>query len=240
METALAAVALACVHVFAGKLRFLEGIPRSRWLSLAGGISVAFVFARLLPEVAEAQERLAASPGVLARLEHHAYLLALTGLAVFYGIERITARSRDERRAAEGEDAAGRGAFWLSIGSFAFYTGLIGYALEDEAARGAGSLALFAVAMGLHFVVNDYGLREHHKDAYTRLGRWLLVGAVLAGWLLSLVAVVPETALVAVLAFLAGGVVLNVLKEELPERRQSRFWAFALGAAGYATLLQWL
>jgi hypothetical protein len=33
---------------------------------------------------------------------------------------------------------------------------------------------------------------------------------------------------------------LNVLKEELPERRQSRFSAFAVGAAGYATLLQWL
>jgi zinc transporter ZupT len=94
--------------------------------------------------------------------------------------------------------------------------------------------------MGLHFVVNDYGLREHHKDAYTRLGRWLLAGALLAGWILSLVAVVPEKALVAVLAFLAGSVVLNVLKEELPERRQSRFSAFAVGAAGYATLLQWL
>jgi hypothetical protein len=30
---------------------------------------------------------------------------------------------------------------------------------------------------------------------------------------------------------------LNVLKEELPEERQSRFWAFALGAAIYALLL---
>ena len=38
-------------------------------------------------------------------------------------------------------------------------------------------------------------------------------------------------------AFLAGGVTLNVLKEELPEERQSRFWPFLLGAAGYAALL---
>jgi hypothetical protein len=30
-------------------------------------------------------------------------------------------------------------------------------------------------------------------------------------------------------AFLAGGVVLNVLKEELPVERESRFWAFAAG-----------
>ncbi len=236
---ALAAVVLAAVHVFAGKLRFLEGIPRSRWLSLAGGISVAYVFARLLPELADAQERLGETAGgFFARLEDHAYLLALSGLALFYGVERVTVRSRDTRREREGRDAAGERAFWLSIGSFALYTGLIGYALEDEADAGVRTLVLFATAMALHFVVNDFGLREHHKGAYGRLGRWLLAAAVLLGWLLSLVAELPETALVAVLAFLAGGVVLNVLKEELPERRRSRFWAFALGAAGYAALLQ--
>ena len=38
-------------------------------------------------------------------------------------------------------------------------------------------------------------------------------------------------------AFLGGGVILNVLKEEVPSERQSRFWAFALGMAGYAALL---
>lgn len=239
METAVAALLLALVHVFAGNLRFLGGVPRSRWLSLAGGISVAYVFARLLPELAEAQERLGDSAGgFLARLEHHAYVLALAGLALFYGVERLTVRSRDERREREGEDAAGSTAFWLSIGSFAFYTGLIGYSLADEADEGLRTLVVFAVAMALHFVVNDYGLRQHHKDAYTDLGRWLLAGAVIAGWLLSELAELPESALVAVLAFLAGGVVLNVLKEELPERRRSRFSAFALGAASYAALLQ--
>lgn len=239
MQSGTAAVFLALVHLFASKLRFLDGIPRSRWLSLAGGIAIAYVFARLLPELAEAQERLGdAAGGLFGRLEHHAYLLALAGLALFYGVERVTVRSRSERREREGKDTAGPRAFSLSIGSFAFYTGLIGYALEDASDAGGRTLVLFTVAMALHFVVNDYGLSEHHKDAYRRLGRWLLAGAVLAGWLLSQLVELPETALVAVLAFLAGGVVLNVLKEELPERRRSRFSAFALGAAGYAALLQ--
>ncbi len=238
VEAGAAALLLAFVHAFAGKLCFLDRIPRSRWLSLAGGMSVAYVFARLLPELAEAQERLREAGGFFARLENHAYLVALAGLALFYGIERITARSRATRREHEGHDAAGRGVFWLSIASFALYTGLIGYALEDEAKAGGRTLALFVVAMALHFLVTDHGLREHHKESYTRLGRWLLAGAILLGWLLSQVADVPETAVMAVLAFLAGGVVLNVLKEELPERQRSRFSAFALGAAGYAALLQ--
>ncbi|QMS92109.1 hypothetical protein HUN01_32595 [Nostoc edaphicum CCNP1411] len=38
-------------------------------------------------------------------------------------------------------------------------------------------------------------------------------------------------------AFLSGGIVLNVLKEELSEQRESRFWAFAFGTFGYAILL---
>jgi len=239
MQAALAAVLLALVHVFAGRLRFLGGIPRSRWLSLAGGISVAYVFARLLPELADAQERLGESAGGLfARLEQHAYLLALAGLVLFYGVERASVRSREQRRECEGADGTGPTAFWLSIGSFAVYSGLIGSALEGEAAAGSRALALFTVAMAFHFVVNDYGLREHHKEAYTRVGRWLLAGALAGGWLLAQLFELPETWLVGILAFLAGGIVLNVLKEELPERRQSRFWVFALGAAGYAALLQ--
>ncbi len=39
------------------------------------------------------------------------------------------------------------------------------------------------------------------------------------------------------IAFLAGGVVLNALKEELPKGRESCFAAFLSGAAGYTALL---
>jgi hypothetical protein len=48
---------------------------------------------------------------------------------------------------------------------------------------------------------------------------------------------IPEVAIAVLTAFLAGGVIMNVLKEELPEERESRFWAFALGAAFYTVIL---
>ncbi len=38
-------------------------------------------------------------------------------------------------------------------------------------------------------------------------------------------------------ALLARGVVLNVLREELPEDGESRFSAFAFGSGAYAALL---
>ncbi len=41
-----------------------------------------------------------------------------------------------------------------------------------------------------------------------------------------------------IIAFIGGGVVLNVFKEELPGERRARFLPFAAGAAAYAALLQ--
>lgn len=233
----LAVTALALVHIFAGKLRFLDVIPRSRWLSFAGGTSVAYVFVHLLPELARAQEQIGDELGtILAAAEHHVYGLALIGLVIFYGLERLADESREESREARGDDTTTEGVFWLHMTSFAIYNFLIGYVLgerEDEPLR----LILFFVAMALHFLVNDYGLRLHHKSNYRRVGRWILAAAVLGGWVVGLNFQVSELVLLIPLSFLAGGIVLNVLKEELPEERQSRFTAFALGAGFYAALL---
>ena len=38
-------------------------------------------------------------------------------------------------------------------------------------------------------------------------------------------------------AFLSGGIVLNVIKEELPDERDSRFLPFLVGSAAYSALL---
>ncbi|MDP9354239.1 MAG: hypothetical protein M3R02_02980 [Chloroflexota bacterium] len=236
----LAAVAaLMLVHLVAAKLRFLEGTPRSVWLSLAGGVSVAYVFVHLLPDLAEGQVAVAEALGEgLTFLEHHIYLLALVGLALFYGLDRAALSSRRQRRAQAREDRTSEGVFWLHIASFGVYNALIGYVLHQRAEEGRSQvLALFAVAMGLHFVVNDFGLREHHKAAYGRIGRWVLVAALLLGWVVGLAGEISEATLAVILAFLAGGIILNVLKEELPEERESRYWAFLLGAGAYAVLL---
>ena len=60
---------------------------------------------------------------------------------------------------------------------------------------------------------------------------------MVAGYLVGAATEISEAAIAVLTAFLAGGMILNVLKEEVPSQRQSRFWAFALGMAGYAALL---
>lgn len=242
---ALGAAILAVVHIITPSLRFLEGTPRSAWLSVAGGVSVAYVFVHLLPELARGQEAVGRIAGGAAFAERHVYLIALTGLATFYGLDRLAKSSRSKQRGApvrpgrgsEAEATTTPAVFWIHMGSFAIYNALIGYLLLHRELTNFASLVFFTVAMALHFMVTDYGLNEDHKAAYRRVGRWVLVGAVLTGFAIGSITELSNAAIAVLVAFLAGGVILNVLKEEVPSERQSRFWAFALGTAGYTALL---
>lgn len=235
MFTFLAALALTATHLVAGQLHQLHRAPRSRWLSVAGGVAVAYVFLHLLPELAHGQrvleERGSAAPGWL---EQHAYLLALLGLALFYGLERLI----KAHRSALPEDAESHaGPFWLHVGAFAGYNALIGYILANRGGEPLAELVRYSVAMSLHFLVNDVALQRHHQRLFARRGRWILAAAALAGWAGGQFRPLPEAAIAAASAFVAGAIVLNVLKEELPSERNSCFSAFLGGALGYALLL---
>lgn len=232
------ALGLGLIHVFAGRLRFLSKQPRSRWLSAAGGVSVAYVFVHVLSDLAESDVQFRAFGERWAgALEHHVYLIALAGMVIFYGLERLSKQSRNDSVQATGEDVTGPGVFWIHISSFAAYNALIGYLLLHREISGLRSLLLFSAAMATHFLVNDFGLRRDHKQRYDRIGRWLLAGAVIGGWAIGWATRIHQAAIAALFGFLAGGVLLNVLKEELPEEQQSNFWAFVIGAIGYTALL---
>lgn len=229
---------LATVHFFGGKLSFLGGIPRSIWLSGAGGVSVAYVFMHLFPELHEGQEHIVEHvPWGQEFLKHHVYLVALLGLMMFYGLERsVVSEKRDQAKKYKKESPKS-GVFWLHIASFSVYNALIGYILFQREEEPTQTVVLFTIAMALHFLVNDFGLLEHHRDVYRKYGRWVLVLALIIGWVVGYFKEVSETLVIILTAFIGGGVILNVLKEELPEERESQYWAFALGALLYAILL---
>lgn len=230
---------LALVHTLGTRLRFLSGFPRSAWLSGAGGVSVAYVFLHLFPELQEGQVHLRETISWAEDyLKHHVYLVSLIGLAAFYGLERsVVSAKREQIKKDNKTENPPKGVFWLHIGSFALYNALIGYIMFQREEEPAQTIVMFTIAMALHFLVNDYGLQEHHKENYRKYGQWVLVVALLLGWTIGYITEVSETVVFILTAFIGGGVILNVLKEELPEERESRYWAFLLGAGSYAILL---
>ncbi len=234
VASGVVAAAFAAIHLAGRLFDFLGGKPRSVWLSAAGGISVAYVFVHIIPELASHQD------AVIGRFEREdvgvfverlVYVAALGGLAAFYGLDALLRKSD--------RDGGGHtdGVFWTHLGSFALYNLLVGYLLVHREEESATSLALFAFALGLHFIINDQALREHHGQLYHARGRWLLAAAPVGGWIAGISTRINQVWLSILFAILAGSIVLNVLKEELPEDRESRFSAFLLGAALYAALM---
>ncbi|MDN7243285.1 hypothetical protein QWY14_15885 [Planococcus sp. N028] len=231
-------IGFVLIHIFSKNMKFLKAVPRSRLLSIAGGISVAYVFLLLLPELgdfqAELQEELEA--GFWKFLESHIYVVAMIGLALFYGLEQMVMSARRRKRKGL-EERSSTGVFWVHIGSFALYNAMIGYILIRGEYESLWGMVFYFIAMGVHFITNDKGLRATHKEDYDKYGRWLLAAAIFLGWALGAVTRIEELFVSFLIALLAGGIVLNVLKEELPEERESSFGAFCLGLIGYSFLL---
>jgi hypothetical protein len=224
LATLLTILVLAIVHLVAGTTAVLGLKWGPRALSAASGVSVAYVFLDLMPDLAE-QQNLIERVGLFPGLDRHIYILALVGLTVSLWVETASRESRRRRRAIGEPDQTGTAAFWLSIVSFMVLNAAIGY---------------FAVAMGLHFLANDHSLVEHHGERYQRIGRWLLVAGLITGWLIGTLPAVeirPDI-LALVLAYIAGGTIMNILRHELPDTdRSSDVVAFATAATVYGVLL---
>ena len=232
------ALLLAALHLAAPRIRRLPLVPEGMTGSFAGGLAVAYVFLHLLPELAAGNEAIGeALTDVIAPtplLELGIFLVALAGFTVFYGLERLARRRAGTAPGAQ-EPA---GVYWLHLGSFMVYNGLITYTMALRLRTGVAFAVLFAVAMALHFVLTDRSLEDHYPRRFPRSGRVLLAVALLAGWVLSAVSAPTSTVVVALLtALLAGSVLLNVFKEELPATGRSSYRWFLAGLALYAALL---
>ncbi len=230
------AAILAMVHIVSGRFTALHGTPRSRWLSFGGGLAVAYVFVHLLPEVNELQNKTEERYGSGHWYwRHHLYLVGVAGLALFYAIEVAAKRTRQPR--SDGEDRSALVVFWPHMGLLFLYTGFIGYFLVHRASDTFTKLLIFTIILALHLAGTDRALREDYKSLYQQIGRWVLAGGVLAGWIFGRFSTLQELPYGIILAVLAGGVTLNAIKEELPQEQKTRLWPFLVGSIGCAFAL---
>jgi hypothetical protein len=232
------ALGLALVHGFLSELTPPAFIPEKRWFSFAGGVSLSYVFLEVLPELGHIQVELEHEGfPVLIYLENHVYILALAGLLVFYGLDILAVQSRAHNRSNQDQDRASIHIFWIHIFFFVLLNMVLGYLLQDVSNHSLWTCILFFCAIALHFYIIDFSLREHHQDLYDRQGRWFLTGAILLGAILGQ-AIHLEAPIVSIIwSFLAGTIILNVLKHELPESRQTCYSSFTLGAGVYMALI---
>ena len=112
---------------------------------------------------------------------------------------------------------------------------MIGYAIVDKNNPEVRPLVLFTIAMGLHYFVNDYTLSE---DAhYQKSGRWIVIMSLFFGWLAGLFTNLPAFGIALVSAFIGGGVIMNVIRHELPKDHPKNNQAFLFSAFFYTLIL---
>ena len=239
---------LASALVFAGAYLlggWLESSPlaerfrrRHSYISAAAGISVAYVFIDVLPELEVQRQALVTAAGgaALVFAEKRVYLLALFSFVVVYGLEHLVLVTHDRRRATV---AAGRPdpVYWFELAGYAAYSGLIGYLVVHRAGHGPLALGVYAFAMAIHFLIVDHALHEEHGRLYAPRGRWVLAASVLVGWAIGVAFPLSEIVVARLFAVLAGGVVIASLRAELPDNRTGRFWPFCSGAIIFAVFL---
>lgn len=229
-----ASVALfALTFVFGSRVHPLQDVIRDRRsiISFGAGISTAYLFLRMMPELAEAEETLSVFGGWIGKA---AYLAALVGFLLVYGLEHF---QRSQRRPEDGRTVPARAAAGPRSYGIGLYVLMLTYVLVREPGTDAAATLQYAVAISFHFLAVDHSLSDELGAAYDRRGRYALAGLCVLGWALAWLIEVPDAVVALLLAFVSGGVIMNTAIMELPEDKDGRLLPFAVGSVGFGLVL---
>jgi hypothetical protein len=241
IATLAAAILFMAIFLFGGKLHKPAWIRRHhrKALSFGAGVSVAYVFIHLLPELAAAREVFTEITEHLSLPfpEHRVYLSAMIGFILFYGLDHMVAWSRKTKEESSSTERRGDTVFWLHIGGFSVYVWLVSYLMVRSIEEETVPIALYAVAMAFHFLLLEHSLRNEHTSLFDRTGRYVLAIAPLAGWIMGVAMDLPKSIVITLLGVVSGAIIMNTLIMELPKEKEGKFWPFLLGGILYGAIL---
>lgn len=234
LASAAAALLFAATFLFGGRVHPMQSIVRDRRsiVSFGAGISTAYLFVRMMPELADARDaldldRLGANINSMI-----VYLFALVGFLLVYGLDNF----RHIRRASA---ASGRGTSDIRSRDWGMvlYVLVLTYVMVQETDKSPIETMQYAIAISFHFLAVDHSLRDEIGDDYDRKDRFVLAAMCLSGWLAAQLIELPAAAKALLLAFVSGGVIVNSAIMELPTERDGRFIPFAIGSLLFGVVL---
>ncbi|WP_088006888.1 hypothetical protein [Indiicoccus explosivorum] len=220
------------LHFSSKYMKLSPSGPRSNWLSLAGGGTIAYTFIYLIPELAHyltVLKEAISSGSWLTFFEDYTYILALLGLLIYFGLDTLTNKQQKGKSESDEEGRSSFGFFMVHITAFFFYNFVIGYIFVVEDFKSYWAMGVYFLALGAHFIGTDHKLDELHEEDYDKYGRYFLIAAIFAGWLTGVLFNLPESFAAIAISILAGGLILNTFKEEVKATRASNYWFFAAG-----------
>jgi hypothetical protein len=220
-------IALAGVHALTPLLAHMSRHYQAQLGSFSSGAGLAYVFLYMLFELARfgaprIHALLPLGPEPLESL----FILLLGSLVAHYLLQ--------ERLHATPGLASDYPAF---AASFLVYNFLAGAGMVEQAEGGELYLAFYVAAIGLHLLFNDLFLT--HLDPGGHHPRWRIALAAmpLVGWVPAAFGALSEGVQYAMLTVVAGGTIINIMREEMPSPRRVRVVAFLAGVLLYAGLI---
>lgn len=235
IETGIAALLFAVTFLFGGKVKPFQSFFKNPRIiiSFGAGMSAAYVFMHLMPELHEARRTFVESVSITLRYEGKAiYFLSLVGFLVFYGLDHL--RERLDETTAVGEIGP---AFKLQVGGLAAYVWLMSYLLIHHLGTVGISTAMYTIAIAFHFLAIDYTLRNEHSAAYQQVGRFVLAAAAILGWASGLLFSLPHHILAMLVSFISGAIIMNSTVMELSDTNRAGYIPFLSGGIIYGLML---
>jgi len=233
ISSILCVTAIASAHWLAGKVATRPDREQVRWASFGGGAGMAYVFVHLLPELASHGQALSQAPGMESFApspitEALLFLIALAGIMVTYSLDVLATHERK----------AGSIARSLHTLNFAAISYLYAYSLPSLISTGLAYGILFTIAISAHVLLADRTMDARHPAIYRTRMRWVGTAALVLGLLhAALLHPVDDLHLAIATAFLGGGLLMAVFREELPAIDRARLGWFVAGTASMTSLL---
>ncbi|NJD76460.1 MAG: hypothetical protein FIB08_05105 [Candidatus Methanoperedens sp.] len=239
------AIVFSAVHLTAPRLYSFSERYKKPVISFSGGVAAAYIFFDLLPSIQKAGEHLKLLIykylGKMPPSEVAIFGIAFIGFLVFFILEHAAIHSRRHIAAEAGQHidsvAASKGIFILHFSMLALVSLLIAFNLRFEVRTSLPGAVLFSIALILHFFGADRTMEIHYSSLFNRYGRYILSIMPLIGWFLSVLFPERQSEAAVLLAFIAGAVLFNVIKDEVPgaERGEPKF--FVAGSLIYSGVL---
>ena len=224
---------IASCHWYAVVLASQSDSQQQRWASLGGGAGLAYVFVHLLPELASGGSELSETIGMIPYaptnlVEAFLFFVALLGVLVVFSIDVL----------AQGQTSLSPISSWLHLSSFAAINYLYAYSLPSLISTGILYAVLFTVAVASHVLLADRFSVIHHPRRFRQRNRCIGSAALVLGLLNAfLLHPISDLTLAFATAFLGGGLLMTVFREELPAVNSTRLLWFLCGSGGMAILL---
>ena len=233
LVASLCVLAIGSCHWLASWVASRPEQQQQRLASVGGGAGLAYVFLHLLPELASGGSELSEARGLIDYVptplaEALLFLVALGGVLLVFSLNVLMKQ----------REGAPPFAVWLQLFNVAAINYLYAYSLPSLITTGIGYGVLFTVAISAHVLLMDRYAAVHHPQRFRRRNRWMGSAALVLGYLHALLFhPVDAVTLAVATAFLGGGLLMGVFREELPDPSQARLPWLLVGCGGMGLLL---